>query len=66
MCGRMQSSQAEAQPLAEDDLKLVARLGNLLTQRPLGPRGETMTHKVLTPSVLFSASAAQQNCMCRP
>ena len=43
----MQGSLQE-KPLSEEDLKLVARLGNLLTQRPQGPRGQTMTHKVLT------------------
>lgn len=51
----MQSSQIEGHPLTGDDLKLVAKLGKLLTQRPQGPRGETMCHKVLTLSMLYLA-----------
>ena len=39
----------EGRPLSEEDLKLVARLGNLLTQRPQGSRGQTMNHKVTAP-----------------
>ncbi len=43
----------EGRSLSEEDLKLVARLGNLLTQRPQGPRGQTMNHKVRTYSSAF-------------
>ncbi len=51
----MQGAQVEGRPLSEEDLKLVARLGNLLTQRPQGPRGQTMNHKVTAPFILFLA-----------
>ena len=56
VCGCVQGAQVEGRPLSEEDLKLVARLGNLLTQRPLGPRGQTMNHKVPAPSILFHAT----------
>ncbi len=46
----------EGRPLSEEDLKLVARLGNLLTQRPQGSRGQTMNHKVTAPIIPFCSS----------
>ena len=74
-CGCVQGSKVEGRHLSEEDLKLVAKLGNLLTQRPQGPRGQTMNHKVVKPLSLslshlcehFSATAMQQggkDCAC--
>ena len=57
MCGCMQGAQVEGRRLSEEDLKLVARLGNLLTQRPQGPRGQTMNHKVIFPFILLLCSS---------
>ena len=40
---RMQGSQGEERALLDEDLKLIARLGNLVTERPAG---QTLCHKV--------------------